>query len=98
MNRTFKNAEATSSIPSGASLRPRFYDRSLALLAALCLFILPTGAKAACGSFGAPSLKFSVKLPAVAQADIDFPSSFEDNPTIVGLWHVIYTNSGDQSL
>ena len=98
MNRTFKSAEETSSIPSGARLRPRFYNRSLALLASLCLFILPTGAKAACGSFGAPGLKFSVKLPPVAHADIESPSPFEDNPTIVGLWHVIYTNSGDQSL
>ena len=98
MNRNFNNAKAASSITSGDRLRPRFYGRGLALLAALCLLIVPTGAKAACGSFGVPGLKFSVKLPAVAHADIDFPSPFEDNPTIVGLWHVIYTNSGDQSL
>src|SRR5580700_3984959 len=97
MNRNFNDAKAASSITSGDRLRPRFYGRGLALLAALCLLIVPTGAKAACGSFGVPGLKFSVKLPAVAHADIDFPSPFEDNPTIVGLWHVIYTNSGDQS-
>jgi hypothetical protein len=40
-------------------------------------------------------LKASVKLPAVAHADLDFPSPFD--PTIVGLWHVIYTNGADQS-
>jgi hypothetical protein len=96
MNRNFKNAEAASSITSGGRLRPRFYGRSVALLAALCLFILPTGAKAACGSFGAPGLKASIKLPAVAHADIDLPSPF-DNPTIIGLWHVIYTGA-DQSI
>jgi hypothetical protein len=89
MNRNFNDAKAASSITSGDRLRRRFYGRGLALLAALCLLIVPTGAKAACGSFGAPGLKFSVKLPAVAHADIDFPSPFEDNPTIVGLWHVI---------
>jgi len=98
MNRNFKHAGAALSITFSGRLRPRFFGQRLALLAALCLFILPTGAKAACGSFGAPYLKFSVKLPAVAHADIDFPSPFEANPTIVGLWHVIYTNSGDQSL
>jgi hypothetical protein len=95
MNRNFRKAEAALSITSGDRLRPRFYGRGLALLAALCLFVLPTGAKAACGSFGAPGIKASIKLPPVAHADFDFPSPF--NPTIVGLWHVIYTNSLDQS-
>ncbi len=92
MNRTFKKAEATS---SGDRLRQRFY--SVALLAALCLFMLPTGANAACGRFGVPGMKLSVTLPAVAHADFDFPSPFGADPTIVGLWHVIYTNSADQS-
>jgi hypothetical protein len=68
----------------------------LALLAALCLFIVPTCAKAACGSFGASGLEASIKLPPVAHADIDFPSRL-DNPSVVGLWHVIYTNGADQS-
>jgi hypothetical protein len=97
MNRNVKNAEAAFSISSGGGALPRFCGRGLALLAALCVFILPTCAKAACGSFGAAGLKLSIKLPAVTHADIDLPSPFAVNPTIVGLWHVIYTNSVDQS-
>ena len=85
------------SITSDGRLRARLYRGGLALLAALCLFILPTGAKAACGRFDAPGLKSVIKLPVVAQAAVGFPSPFEANPTIVGLWHVIYTNSADQS-
>jgi hypothetical protein len=98
MNRNFKHAETAFSITSGGKLRTPFYHRGLALLAVLCLFIVPTAAKAACGSFGAPGLKLSVKLPAIAHADFDFPSPYEVNPTVVGLWHVIYTNGADQSL
>jgi hypothetical protein len=68
----------------------------VALLGALCLFILPTVANAACGSFGVGGSKTSVKLPMIAQAGSGFPSLF-DHPTIVGLWHVIYTNGADQT-
>ncbi len=74
-------------------LRARLYQGGLALLAAACLFIVPISANAACGSFGGLGLKASIQLPAVTHADFPF-----DNPTIVGLWHVIYTNSADQSL
>lgn len=70
----------------------------LTLLAAICLFILPTSATAACGSFGATGLKNSIKLPMVAQGELGLPLASEGaNPVIVGLWHVIYTNSADQS-
>jgi hypothetical protein len=70
----------------------------LGLLAALCLLVLPTCAKAACGRFDAPGLKSAIKMPMVAQAAVGFPSPFEAaNATIVGVWHVIYTNSADQS-
>ena len=93
MNRIVRNL--VFSITSDGRLRARLYRSGLALLAALCLFILPICAKAACGSFGAPRPQSSIKLPAVAQADFDFPSP-SDNPTIVGLWHVIYTNGADQ--
>jgi hypothetical protein len=75
----------------------RLYRGSLGLLAALCLLVLPTGANAACASFGAAGLTPAIKLPMDAQA-AGFTSPFEvGNPTIVGLWHVIYTNSADQS-
>jgi hypothetical protein len=93
MNRNFKHA---FSITSSSRLRSGFYRGSLALLAALCLLLLPSGAQAACGNYGAPGLKFSVKLPPATHADID--QLLDANPTIVGLWHVIYTNGADQSM
>ena len=94
MNRIFRN-----SIPSVAQdgrLRTRLCRGGLALLAGLCCVLVPTSAKAACGSFGAPGIKASIKLPMVAHADLDVPSPFF-GPTIVGLWHVIYTNGADKS-
>jgi hypothetical protein len=70
----------------------------LALFAALCLFILPTCANAACGRFGATGAEPAIKLPPVPGTANDFRSPFEAvTPPIVGLWHVIYTNSADQS-
>jgi hypothetical protein len=96
MNRIVRNF--VFSIPSDGRLRARLHRGGLGLLAALCLLILPTGAKAACASFGAAGLTPAIKLPMVAQAAVGFTSAFETgNPTIVGLWHVIYTNSADQS-
>jgi hypothetical protein len=97
MNRIVRNL--VFSINSDGRLRARLCRGGLGLLAALCLLILPTGAKAACGSFGAAGLTPAIKLPMVAQAATGFPSPFFEasNPTIVGLWHVIYTNSADQS-
>ncbi|MGA2753901.1 MAG: hypothetical protein ABSE53_09035 [Terracidiphilus sp.] len=65
---------------------------------ALCLLIVPVSANAACGSFGAAGLKNSIKLPILTQAELGFPVPIVGaNPGIVGLWHVIYTNSADQS-
>src|SRR6202034_1420004 len=43
-------------------------------------------------------LKNSIKLPILTQAELGFPVPIDAaNPAIVGLWHVIYTNSADQS-
>lgn len=95
MNRIVGNSGFSAT--SDGALRPRLYRGGLAMVAALCLFIAPTFAKAACGSFGVPGLKASIKLPPVAHAGMDFPSP-PDNPTVVGLWHVIYTNDADQSI
>jgi hypothetical protein len=92
MNRIVRNP--VFSVTSDGRLRARLCGGGLALLAALCFLIVPTYANAACGRFGAPGLKASIKLPAAVHADIDFPSPF--GPTIVGLWHVIYTNSANQ--
>ena len=89
MNRIVRNS--VFSVASDGRLRARLYRGGLALLAGLCLFIVPTCANAACGILGAAGIKASIKLPAVAHAD--FPSPFY-NPTIVGLWHVIYTANG----
>jgi hypothetical protein len=81
------------SIASDGKLRARLCRGTLALFAALCFFILPTCANAACGSFGVPGVKASIKLPPATHADFDFPHPFE-HPTIVGLWHVVYTADG----
>jgi len=94
MNRIVRNF--IFSITPESRLRARRYSSGLALLAALCLFVLPTCARAACGRFNAPGLRSVVKLPVGAQPAMNFPSP-SDNPTIVGLWHVIYTNSADQT-
>lgn len=88
MNRIVRNS--VFSVTSDGRLRARLYRGGLALLAGLCFFVVPACANAACGSFGTTGIKASIKLPPLAHADIGFPSAF-DNPTIVGLWHVIYT-------
>jgi len=94
-NRKPKIAESSTSY---GRLKAKLCRGGLALIAVVCLFILPTSAKAACGIFGAPGVKNSIKLPTVPHADIDraFPFETFDRP-IVGLWHVIYTNSADSS-
>ena len=91
MNRIVRNS--VFSVAPDSKFQARLYRDGVALLAVLSLFLVPICAKAACGSFGAAGIKASVKLPAVANADIGFPSPF-DNPTIIGLWHVTYTAGG----
>lgn len=92
MIRTVRNAEF--SITSDGRLWARRYRAGLALLAALCFVVVPACARAACGSFGATGVKASIKLPAVAHADLGSPF-FPGGPTIVGLWHVTYTGPGE---
>jgi hypothetical protein len=92
MNRIVRNL--VFSITSDSRLRARLRRDGLGLLAVLCLLILPASAKAACGSFGTAVSIPAIKLPMAAQA-AGFGSPFEEgNPTIVGLWHVIYTAGG----
>jgi hypothetical protein len=92
MNRIVRNI--VFSITPDGRLRARLYRGGLGLLAVFCLLILPTGAKAACGSFGTAASIPAIKLPMAAQA-AGFSSPFEEgSPTIVGLWHVIYTAGG----
>jgi hypothetical protein len=86
MSRTVRNA--------AISITPDVWSRccrtGLVFLATLCFVVVPTRARAACGSFGTPGIKASIKLPTPTHADLDFPP-FPFGPTIVGLWHVTYT-------
>ena len=91
MNRIVRNA--VFSVNSDGRLGARLCRGGLTLLTALCFFIVPTFARAACGILGTPHIKAAIKLPAGMRADLDFPSPYGD-PTIVGLWHVAYTTSG----
>jgi hypothetical protein len=97
MNKNRK-ARMAYSFTTDAELLAKLCHGGLALMAVVCLFILPTSANAACGIFGAPGVKSSIKLPMVTHADIDraFPLEAFNQP-IVGLWHVIYTNSADST-
>jgi hypothetical protein len=83
------------SISLGSRFQARRWRAGVALLAALSFVVVPTFAKAACGRFGVTGVKDAIKLPATAHADFDFPPAF-GSPTIVGLWHVMYT-AADQS-
>ncbi len=99
MNRIVRNADEASSFASNRGPRGWSIRLGLGLLAALSLFILPTCANAACGSFGAAGMKNSIKLPIVAQSERSLLELNQlGSQPIVGLWHVTYTNSADQSL
>ncbi len=98
MKRNVGTTETAISFTTDGTMRSPLCRMGVALLSVLCLLILPTSAKAACGSFGPQALKGSIKLPMATQAALAFPLPIEGiNPPIVGLWHVIYTNSADQS-
>lgn len=95
MNGTIRKL-VVSTTPA-SSVRARLWS-SIAVLAALCLFILPTCANAACGRFGVTGSGPAVKLPMIGAAASGVYSPFDPAyPPIVGLWHVIYTNTADQS-
>jgi hypothetical protein len=91
--------ETAFATTSDGRLRGAFRRAGLIMLAGLCLSILPASAKAACGSFGTSVTTSSIKLPAIAQAQLALysPVTRDDQP-IVGLWHVTYTNGDDQSI
>jgi len=93
MNRIIRTS--VSSTTSAGKLRARLCS-SMALFAAMCLFILPTCANAACGRFGATGSEPAIKLPMPGPGAPGSPFD-PAYPPIVGLWHVIYTNSADQS-
>jgi len=96
VNRIIRNSETSTT--STGRLRAWLCRGSLALLAAVCLLILPTCANAACGRYGTSVTEPAIKLPPAPKATNDFRSAFEEHyAPIVGLWHVIYTNGADQS-
>lgn len=83
-NRLLRRTPFTSRIPATA----------LTLLSMLTLMCVATSAHAACGLTG-PGPKNLIRLPMLAHAagdqdDFGRPSS----PSIVGLWHVVYTAGG----
>ena len=90
MNRIFRNSHSAT---SGVQLATRLVQGTLALLLALCLFAAPNYAHAACGNFEPHSGSTSAKMPPSSHPTSDFSNHWE-RPTIVGLWHVIYTAGG----
>jgi hypothetical protein len=93
MNRIM--GDSVISTTAAGRLRAWLYG-SLFLLTGLCLFVIPTRAHAGCGRFGTNGSPLAVKLPmmgpAAGRSAVDFDRGY---PPIVGLWHVIYTNSAD---
>lgn len=94
MNRMIRNP--IDSTTSASGLRARLWS-SMAVLAALCLFVLPTCANAACGRYGVSGSGPAARLPMIAGAAGGYSPFDPGYAPIVGLWHVIYTNSADQS-
>jgi hypothetical protein len=94
MNKEISNSARTFFALDG-SARSRLSHAGFALLAVLCLALVPTSARAACGSFGGLNAKNPVRLPLLAAAQGKHQSESEPaNHSIVGLWHVIYTAGG----
>lgn len=78
--------------------RPRLSAGMLGLLGAAMLLFGATNANAACGMFSPAGSHNSIKLPALTQAELGSAIPWRSNPTIVGLWHVVYTTgSGNNS-
>ncbi|GGA60411.1 hypothetical protein GCM10011507_09940 [Edaphobacter acidisoli] len=74
----------------------RLLSIGLSLLVLAAASLLPTNALAACGSFGAINSKGAARLPMLA-AGGQLPDLGGWNRSIVGLWHVIYTESDNNS-
>jgi len=99
MNRIVEIARTTFPFRLDSGLWRRASRGVFASMSMLFLLLVSTGAHAACGSFGGSTVKSPIKLPMLGQADPDHYIAFRDaSSPIVGLWHVIYTNSADQSL
>jgi hypothetical protein len=58
------------------------------------LLLTTASASAACGNFSGVGLKHGAVLPLLGQAEDESEGS-PYSPTIVGLWHVVYTSGGE---
>lgn len=95
MNQIIRNPIVST--PLASTLRGRLWS-GMAILAAISLFILPSCANAACGRYGVGGSGPAARLPMIGSAAEGAYSPFDPAyPPIIGLWHVIYTNSADQS-
>ncbi len=98
MNRVVKIAQTAFPLTRNGRLHRRASQCVFALMSVLCLPLVSTSAHAACGSFGGLNGKSPVRLPMMEQAGSSLNVPIRDGISpIVGLWHVIYTNSADQS-
>jgi hypothetical protein len=97
MNRIVKIAKSSFHPAAGCSLRKHVTRGICALASALSLLFVATSAHAACGNFSGVNAKGPVKLPLIEQVPSAFNNFGSAPATIVGLWHVIYTNSADDS-
>lgn len=92
-----KHQRIFTSIPHFVS-RPRFSAGMFGLLGIAVLLFGATNANAACGMFNPTGSHNSIKLPALTPAELGSAPPWRANPSIVGLWHVIYTTgSGSDS-
>lgn len=96
MNQHINNSAKTFFV-EGSKSRNRLLRTGFAFLALLCMTFLSTSARAACARFGGVNSTNAVRLPMIA-AGGQLSGSFGESQSIVGLWHVIYTNSADQSM
>ena len=78
---------------SNEKIAARLTRGALIVCAALCVLLGPTYARAACGNLGGHGDISAVSMPPGMHSGASFRNPW-DRPTIVGLWHVIYTAGG----
>lgn len=82
-------------LPRRAPFAKWIFGRALALLSITALLFVATTASAACGLTGVGA-KSAIALPILAPAGAHQSKDFAPGlgPSIVGLWHVVYTAGG----
>jgi len=100
MNLCLRTATAVPSFHPNRMRSLPLLRGAVSIVAVLFSLALAVPAHAACGRIGITGINSVVKLPVLTQPELKsnvmlpFRAS---NAPIVGLWHVIYTNSGDNS-